>query len=83
MTLPINKTKKAKKPTQRKRLEREKIEFKQLPASETVTSWRLLDKIASTHTNSNLGWLVDGYFNEILFDHEKKRRNSSSLLGYQ
>lgn len=35
-------------------------------------SWNLLNKIASTHTNPGLGWLVGGNLNKILFDHEKK-----------
>lgn len=45
-------------------------------------SWKLLDKIASTHTNSQFGWLVGEDFNEILFDHEKKEvSNAPSLLS--
>lgn len=35
-------------------------------------SWDLLNRIASSHSNSNAGWLVGRDFNEILYDKEKK-----------
>lgn len=35
-------------------------------------SWLLINKINKTHTDCNIGWLVGGDFNEILFDYEKK-----------
>lgn len=42
-------------------------------------AWNLLNRIAATHTNSHLGWLVDVDFNEILYDHEKKGGNSRTF----
>lgn len=36
-----------------------------------VSSWNLLNKIATTHNNSELGWIIGGDFNEILYDSEK------------
>lgn len=35
-------------------------------------SWNLLHKIASTHSNPQLGCIVGGDFNKILYDHEKR-----------
>lgn len=35
-------------------------------------SWLLLNKIASTHFNSLLGWLVGGDFTEMLYDKDKR-----------
>lgn len=34
-------------------------------------SWNLLKRIAETHNSKDLGWIVGGDFNEILFEHEK------------
>lgn len=37
-----------------------------------VHSWSLLDKIAHTHTDKNIGWLTGCDFNEILYDEDKR-----------
>lgn len=35
-------------------------------------SWDLLNRIGSTHSHINFGWLVGGDFNVIFYDREKK-----------